>query len=111
VESVSPYAESPGRNWWQRSRKRAFKLVLSLQATEETLMKPGLTARADVLVRDQEGLLVPRRALVFSAQGSWVRVLRDGSWEQVPVELEALGPTTALSASGLGEGDRVELQP
>jgi len=104
VEEISAFAESPGQGWWRRSDVRIFELVAPLQSSDPNLVKPGLTARADILLRDEQGPMLPRRALTYQDGHFWAE-RADG--ERVEVELTARNAEHALIASGLEVGDIV----
>ncbi|MEZ4323267.1 MAG: efflux RND transporter periplasmic adaptor subunit [Myxococcota bacterium] len=87
----------------------------------EGLLRPGMTATADIVVTSiEDALQVPTLALRYrpassgppaaSAAGDRVYVLRDGSAVAVPVRvLGTDGLFTAVVADGLAEGDAIVL--
>jgi HlyD family secretion protein len=90
-----------------RFRSSGFPVRVSLAATDAAVMRPGLSARVEVVRRSwARALLVPRHAVRFEADGR-VLVRRAGRAEPGEVTLEGCGPLACAVASGLAEGDRV----
>jgi multidrug efflux pump subunit AcrA (membrane-fusion protein) len=86
-----------------------FKVRVSLERTDPALMRPGLSARVEVVRRVfEKALVVPRHALV-RGDGK-VRVRRAGSTELLEVALAACLPLECVVQSGLSEGERVALR-
>lgn len=90
-----------------RFRSSGFPVRVSLAATDPAVMRPGLSARVEV-VRSTWArvLLVPRRAVRFQEHGR-VLVQRAGRAEPSEVKLLGCGPLACAVESGLAEGDRV----
>ena len=91
------------------SRERpGFPVRVSLSRPDPSLMRPGLSARVEV-VRGlwPEALTVPRAA-VRLAQGHAV-AQRVGRAQPEPFDVTACTPIVCVIASGLREGDRVRL--
>ena len=110
VAAITPFAESLGRGWWQRSDVRVFKVTVDIERSDTELMKPGLTARADVEVRAEDGLLLPRRAVRYDpAGGGWY--VRTPGGARTPVEVAARNGSQALLAAGVAERQAVEVTP
>lgn len=78
----------------------------------ETWLLPGISLDVSFEIdRDEEGVLVPRDALVYGAVGTRVIRVTDGKAESVPVEVIATADDEALvSAQGLAEGDTVVIR-
>jgi multidrug efflux pump subunit AcrA (membrane-fusion protein) len=89
------------------SRERpGFPVRVSLARPDPALMRPGLSARVEVVRGEwKDALTVPRAALRL-VDGRNV-VERAGRTE--PLEVEACTPLLCVVASGLREGDRVRL--
>ena len=85
-----------------------FRVRVSLEETDPGIMRPGLSARVEVVRRVfQNALTVPRRALV--RQDGEVRVRRaDG--ESAVVRVAGCLPLECVVESGLSEGDRLALR-
>jgi HlyD family secretion protein len=94
-----------------KSPTQYFGVILALDKTDPSTMKPGARARARLHLHDQQGLVIPRPA-VIEREGIWTVHRRepDGSFKPVPVKL---GPSTAglvTITSGLRAGDLVALR-
>ncbi len=83
-----------------------FRVRVSLDGARPRLMRPGLSARVEV-VREviENALVVPRRA-ILRADGN-PRVRRADGGELVDVRLSRCLPLECVVAAGLREGDRV----
>jgi HlyD family secretion protein len=89
-----------------RFRSVGFPVRVSLARTDAGLMRPGLSARVEVVRRQWERvLLVPRQAVLFEGEKALVR--RPGRAEPAEVTLAGCGPAACAVESGLAEGDRV----
>jgi hypothetical protein len=101
VEDVGAVAPDGGR-----FRAAGFPVRVSLARTEPALMRPGLSARVEVVRREwARALLVPRHAVRY--QGEQAFVQRVGGGPPAAVSLAGCGPTACAVESGLAEGDRV----
>lgn len=106
VRSISAFAEPLTRGWWDRSDVRIFKLAVAIDGSDPRLLKPGLTARADVRVHEStDALLLPRAAVRRDHDGEFVLV----SGQRRPIVVAVENPIHALIGSGLSEGDVVDL--
>jgi multidrug resistance efflux pump len=86
-----------------------FRVRVSLEETDAKAMRPGLSARVEVVRRRFESaLVVPREALTRSAKGFTAR--RPGSSDAVAVQIAACLPLECVVEGGLQEGDRVAVQ-
>lgn len=66
VVSMSPVARKARRN----SLRMVFDVVIALDSTDATRMRPGMSARVDLMGAPREGVLVaPREALSFTETG------------------------------------------
>lgn len=91
------------------SRERpGFPVRVSLARPDPALMRPGLSARVEV-VRGQwpDALTVPRAAVRLADGRTLVK--REGHTEAEPFEATTCTPLVCVVASGLREGDRVRL--
>jgi HlyD family secretion protein len=93
-----------------KSPTQYFGVILSLDHTDPSIMKPGQRVRARLLLAETEALVVPRPTL-FDRNGSWVAYRREnGGFAPVTVKL---GPSTAglvAIESGLRPHDFVALR-
>jgi HlyD family secretion protein len=107
IEKVGSVArESGGRGWFSSTSRPGFPVRVSLARTD-SLMRPGLSVRVEVVRAVWESALsVPRGAVHFEKEGPVVR--RDGG-DAVKVSLAACTPGECVVESGLAEGDRVSL--
>lgn len=89
--------------------RRGFRVRVSLEQSDASLMRPGMSARLEVVRRAwPRALTVPRQAVREAAGKSFVT--RAGSPDPVAVELAACTPTDCIVSSGLSEGDHVALR-
>jgi hypothetical protein len=85
-----------------------FRVHVSLEETDPEVMRPGLSARVEVVRRVfKDALLVPRKALVRKGAEFQVRQ-SDGSSKAIRVA--ACLPLECVVETGLSEGDRVALR-
>jgi len=69
---------------------------------------PGVTASCTFFVGTSEDtLLLPRRAVKGSPQGTTARIMVDGEMQERPVEVGLKGDENTEILGGLGEGDEV----
>jgi HlyD family secretion protein len=92
-----------------RSGKHAtisvFPTRITLTKTDPTVMKPGISVRAEITLEEQDGLVLPRQA-VFTENGRSFTRLTSGAKREIKVR--ARNPTHCL-IEGLTEG--VEVLP
>jgi HlyD family secretion protein len=107
VEEIGLVArESGGRGWSASATRPGFAVRVSLARTDP-LMRPGLSARVEVVRGSWDaGLSVHRGAVRFEKEGPMVR--RRGGGE-AKVKLATCTPIECVVESGLAEGDRVSL--
>lgn len=103
VRSITPVAQ-----WLNmRSEQRFFRIIVDLEESDPEIMRPGMSVKVEVITATREDdLLVPRRALEFGETEVFV-TLENGERRQIE-----LGPCAAHAcavASGLREGERVQL--
>jgi multidrug resistance efflux pump len=104
VRSISPVAREPERN----STRRFFSVVIELDETDESIMRPGLSVKAVVLGLRHEGLLVPRAALQRTDEGV---VAYDESGDPIPVQIGACNAHHCELLGGLEEGTKLAMAP
>lgn len=105
VLTVSPVAREPEH----QSTRRFFSLVLPLTGEGLDDLRPGLSAKVDVLVaRHDDALLAPRAALDTSTEPARAWLL---SGTAVDVELGACDAHRCVVLAGLSEGDELAAVP
>lgn len=77
--------------------------------TDIRIVKPGMTANIDILTKELENVIViPQRAVIRKDGGRFVRVVRNGVVEEVPVTVGVRGSEGEVEIiSGIIEGDKV----
>ncbi len=101
VVSVSPVARKASRD----SLRRVFDVVVELAETDTERMRPGMSARVEVMGAPKEGAIVVPRAAIVVRDTSAVALLANGSQSDV-----VLGPCNAQECvieSGLTAGTRL----
>jgi multidrug efflux pump subunit AcrA (membrane-fusion protein) len=87
------------------SNVRVFVGRIKLDKTDPAFMKPGMSVRAEIILDEREGLILPRSA-IFEDHGKYYAKPRDGG----KTEIRLLGRNaTACLIEGLSEGDFVEI--
>lgn len=87
-----------------------FEVLLSLEATDPSLMKPGQRVHATLSLGGDEALVVPRQA-IFERDSETIAWRRAGeAWEPVPLELGVSSPGRVTVLSGLEVGDEVAVR-
>ncbi|MCI0387670.1 MAG: efflux RND transporter periplasmic adaptor subunit [Acidobacteria bacterium] len=99
VEYVPEVAERLRR----LSNVRVFIACLKLDRTDPQVMKPGLSVRAEITLDEQEGLTLPRGAVLEEAGRFYVRHAAHGKTE---IKLISRNATSCL-IEGLQEGDEI----
>jgi HlyD family secretion protein len=85
-----------------------FKVRVSLEETDPKVMRPGLSARVEVVRRVfEKALVVPRRAVVRGDKAWLAR--RPGAGSPVELKVAACLPLDCVIEGGLKEGERVAL--
>jgi hypothetical protein len=104
VRSISPVAREPEHS----SSRRFFSVVIELDETDESIMRPGLSVKAEVVGLRHEGLLVPRAALHRTNEGV---VAYDESGDAIPVQIGACNAQHCELLEGLDEGAKLGAPP
>jgi HlyD family secretion protein len=100
VDQISPI----GQQSTLSPKVRNFVVLVLVNGAHPNLM-PDLTASLDVeLERVPGALVVPRDAVVFEGEQSYVRVKRGGSFDRQDVTLGAMNTHEVVVNSGLQEG-------
>ncbi len=103
VRAVSPVAQSPSKE----STRQFFDVIVELDVDLPEQMRPGLSVKVEVPTRMvEDAVLVPRGALDWSTDPP-TAALQDG--ERVEVSIDACNPQHCAVASGLSEGQSVQL--
>lgn len=85
-----------------------FRVHVSLEETDPEIMRPGLSARVEVIRRIfRDALLVPRKALL--RRGSEFHARQPGGGSKA-IRVAACLPLDCVIETGLAEGDRVALR-
>lgn len=85
-----------------------FRVHVSLEETDPEVMRPGLSARVEVVRRVfKDALLVPRKALL--RKGAELHV-RQSDGRSKAIRVAACLPLECVVETGLSEGDRVALR-
>lgn len=100
VAEITPVAQEPR----SRSMRRAFRVEIRLDRSDPDLMRPGMSARVEVLGAPEEGVVVPRGALDWTGPTPRVRLLDGGTAD---VELGPCNPQECLVREGLEPGRRL----
>jgi HlyD family secretion protein len=99
VRDISPVARSPGD---PRAQRRVFTVNVDLAEVDVAVLRPGLSARVEVLAdRRAKALLAPRAAIAWTSEGPRAR-LQDGS--EVVVALGGCNREVCVIDSGLEPG-------
>jgi hypothetical protein len=87
-----------------------FQAVLSLDRTDQSVMRPGREVRAVIRVQRNSGVIsVPNQALFHKGADNWVYVRERGRFVQKPVQLGQRSLTRTVVTSGLSAGDEIAL--
>jgi len=85
----------------------SYSSLIQLDTASSEIL-PNMAANANIILETKSDvLLVPSAAIQTQAGQSYVRVLRNGREQQIPVEVGLFGDTQTEIISGLSEGDEV----
>ncbi len=91
-----------------------FAVVVAMDKTDPTVMKPGQRVRAKLLLDDAksaDALIVPRQAIINKEGKNFVyKRGSTGEFEQVAVELGSATSGRVAITKGLSEGDQIALR-
>jgi multidrug efflux pump subunit AcrA (membrane-fusion protein) len=107
IESVGGMAQTrPGQPVW----RKFFPVQIALDPVSEP-MPVGISVRAEIVAGESENtLLLPREAVDWRGSQAWVRRLSaQGTAEDISVQTGLADATKVEIASGLAEGDVVQL--
>jgi HlyD family secretion protein len=99
VHDLSPVARAPGET--RGAQRRVFTVNVDLSEADAATLRPGLSARVEIIAERATGvLLVPRAAVAFAGPPR-VRLQSGG---EVPVELGGCDASACLVRSGVAAG-------
>ena len=109
VAKVAPVAASSGRRWMDDTKR--FNVDVALKGDlAELKLKPGLTAKVEILVGELKNVVAVPVQAVFVERGRFFVFRRDGNKaERVPVEIEDGNAQFAVVTKGLEEGAEILL--
>lgn len=87
-----------------------FAVVIKLDTTDGSVMKPGQRVRGTLILDQQDALVVPREALVNLDGKNFVWRRGAHGFERVPVELGAATSGRVVVKSGLAAGEVIALR-
>lgn len=103
VREISPVARAPGDA--RVAQRRVFTVLVDLIEADAAVLRPGLSARVDVLVNQRSAmLLAPRVAIDWSGESP--RAMLAGGGAQ-SVRLEGCNGDVCVVEKGLGESSRL----
>jgi HlyD family secretion protein len=90
-----------------------FPVEIALDPVDGVTLRAGLSANADVIIQQRQGVLViPERTVTFEDGGAWVNVLRaDGTAEKRAIRTGLSDAVMLEVLEGLSEGERVLEKP
>jgi HlyD family secretion protein len=101
IVEMAPVARAPS----ERSQRRMFQVMIELRQGDVDVLRPGLSARAEVVVdKKPSSLLVPRVAVDLQGTQPKVTLASGGSAE---IRLGGCSGEVCVVSSGLEEGARV----
>jgi RND family efflux transporter MFP subunit len=104
VTAISPLAQKSD------DPSNTSRQILTTIALDQTLpfLRDGMTVDVDIITHDQpHALVVPIDALHSDDKGKFVFLVRDGRATRSDVKVSTQSDTSAVIASGLGDGDIV----
>ncbi len=101
VQHVPELAERIAR----KSKVRAFLATVQLDRTDSRMMRPGMSVRAEIILDEREGLVLPRKA-VKEENGKYYVLLAGGLKRTVTVRARN---AVACLVDGIAEGTEVQL--
>jgi HlyD family secretion protein len=104
VASVTEVAQESARN----SVRRFFRVYVLLDRVDGDRMRPGLSARVQVVRQSRKGVLLAARETLRFAEGKAHAALSGG--KDATVKIEECNATDCIVASGLEEGQRLRVR-
>ncbi len=106
VKGVQPVANPLNGD----SPVKYFEVIVELDETDTTLMRPSASVRGKIFVNRQEGVLaVPNQAVFHGEDGTWLYVVGARGYEKRSVSLGARSVSRTIIAEGLSAGEEVAL--
>lgn len=110
VRKVSLLPDSSSR--WGNPNLKVYATEILLTDKLPPDVKPGVSARAEIVVTNMQNVLTAPLQAVTTRQGKQVIYVKDGDESKaVPVEVGLYNTKLIQILSGLKEGDRVSLSP
>jgi HlyD family secretion protein len=99
VRELSPVARAPGET--RGAQRRVFTVNVELSEADAATLRPGLSARVEVIAERATGVLLVPRATVAFAEPPRVRLASGG---EVPVELGGCDAAACVIKQGVAAG-------
>jgi len=88
-----------------------FAVVITLDKTDRTVMKPGQRVRGTLILDQQAALVVPRQAIFVNHDGKSIVYRKTATgFEPKPVELGAATSGRVVVKTGIAAGDEIALR-
>jgi len=104
----------PGsQNRWLSPNVKIFDVIVKLDDPKMLIgLKPGMTAKVELMLARLESVLsVPVAAVFTEQERTYVWRLRGGKQEKAQVQVGRMNESRVVIASGLNDGDKVLLAP
>ncbi|MBI4313156.1 MAG: HlyD family efflux transporter periplasmic adaptor subunit, partial [Chloroflexi bacterium] len=89
----------------------SYPIRVQLQVPEGVQLREGLSATADIVIREDKGvLLIPTQAVYGSFQQPTVKLMKGGKLEEQPVTLGNSDDFWVAVTAGLGQDDRILME-
>jgi HlyD family secretion protein len=97
-------------DWGGDDDVRKFKVEITLQDTPELVLRPGISAKAEVFIEERPDVLsVPRQAVFLEEGAHYCFLMREGKPAKTKVKIDLSSDTFTQIIDGITEGDRVLL--
>jgi RND family efflux transporter MFP subunit len=105
VTKVAQLAASQG---WRRSEVKEYNVEISIDSHPEDILKPGMSARAEILIDSQpDALFVPIEAIHERGGKHYCYILERGKPVQRQVQIGQSNDENVIIIAGLEEGQEV----
>ncbi len=111
---VMSISSVPVNGDWMRPDLKEYSCTISIEYTpgEDTQLKPGLTAEAEIIVQERSDVLqVPFQSIVTAGQTRYAYILSNGKAERRQLSTGASNDTHVEILDGIEEGEKVILNP
>ncbi len=106
IKSIEPVANPIDRG----SPVKYFEVLLSLDETDVSIMKPAGEVRATIFVAQEDAVLsVPNQAIFHKGDETWVWVADKGGFRKAPVSLGQRSLSRTVVTEGIDSGFRIAL--